>query len=112
MAHELMSQIERQKDKVAENARNKRKWKGDHGGSSSQQRNKDHKVIRAHTAEPGNKKGYAGNLPLTPVPRSKQRPSVAKQKAEDTCYECGRLGHYNNGCPERKNQNQVNKKGK
>nr|GFB82702.1 hypothetical protein [Tanacetum cinerariifolium] len=35
MACELMSQIKRKKDKVAENARNKRKWEGDHSGSSS-----------------------------------------------------------------------------
>ncbi|GKA71632.1 putative reverse transcriptase domain-containing protein [Tanacetum coccineum] len=51
-----------QKDKVAKNASSKRKWEGNHGGSSSQ--NKGHKVIRAHTAHPSNKKGYAGNLPL------------------------------------------------
>ncbi|GJX06217.1 hypothetical protein Tco_0194149 [Tanacetum coccineum] len=37
----------------------------DHGGSSlAKQQTKIHKVIRAHTAEPSNKKGYAGNLPL------------------------------------------------
>ncbi|GJT68233.1 reverse transcriptase domain-containing protein [Tanacetum coccineum] len=47
-----------------------------------------------------------------PVSRAKQRPSVAKQKAEVTCYECGRLGHYKNGCLERKSQNQVNKQWK
>ncbi|GJW10759.1 putative reverse transcriptase domain-containing protein [Tanacetum coccineum] len=64
MARDLMNWVERQKDKVAENAGNKRKWEGDHGGSSSHQQNKEHKVIRAHTAEPGNKKGYARNLPL------------------------------------------------
>ncbi|GJS22888.1 reverse transcriptase domain-containing protein [Tanacetum coccineum] len=139
MACESMSQIEQQKDKVAENARNKRKWEGTHGGSSSQQQNKEHKVIKAHTVGPRNKKGSAEDLPLcnkckfhhtglcalecgnykqvghqtrdcrTLVPRAKQRPLVAKQKAEDACYECGRLGHYKNGCPERKNQNQVNK---
>ncbi|GJR10236.1 hypothetical protein Tco_0792888 [Tanacetum coccineum] len=130
------------KDKVANNASNKRKWEGDHGGSSSQQQNKEHKVLKVHTAEPCNKKGYAGNLPLcnkckfhhtgpcvvkggnckwvghrtrdcrTPVPRAKQRPLVAKQKAEVTCYECGRIGYYKNGCLERKNQNQVNKQWK
>ncbi|GKG48783.1 hypothetical protein Tco_0512930 [Tanacetum coccineum] len=35
MARKLMSQTERQEDKVAENASNKRKWKGHHNGSSS-----------------------------------------------------------------------------
>ncbi|GJW35674.1 hypothetical protein Tco_0058594 [Tanacetum coccineum] len=52
------------RSKVAENASNKRKWEGNHGGSSSQQQNKEHKVIRAHTTGPSNKEGYAGNLPL------------------------------------------------
>ncbi|GJR30364.1 putative reverse transcriptase domain-containing protein [Tanacetum coccineum] len=137
-----MSTPNQEKDKVANNASNKRKWEGDHGGSSSQQQNKEHKVLRAYTTEPCNKKGYAGNLPLcnkckfhhtgpcvvkggnckwvghrtrdcrTPVPRAKQRPSVAKQKAEVTCYECGRIRYYKNGCLERKNQNQVNKQWK
>ncbi|GKB61757.1 reverse transcriptase domain-containing protein [Tanacetum coccineum] len=140
VARDLINRVERQKDKVAKNASNKRKWEGDHDGSSSQ--NKRHKVIRAHTAEPSNKKGYAGNLPLcnkckflhtgpcaakcgnckrvghqtrdcrTPVPRAKQRPSMAKQKAEVACYECGRLGHYKSNCLEWKNQNQVNKQWK
>ncbi|GJY31128.1 hypothetical protein Tco_0414623 [Tanacetum coccineum] len=50
------------RNKVARNASNKRKWEGDHDGSSS--KNKEHKVIRAHTAKPRNKKGYAVNLPL------------------------------------------------
>nr|GEU31076.1 hypothetical protein [Tanacetum cinerariifolium] len=140
VARDLMNRVEQQKDKVTRNASNKRKWEGDYSGSSSQ--NKEHKVIRARTAEPSNKKGYAGNLPLcnkckfyniglcaakygnckqvghqirdcrTLVPRAKQRPSVAKQRAKVTCYECGRLGHYKNGCPEKKNQNQVNKQWK
>ncbi|GJS03186.1 putative reverse transcriptase domain-containing protein [Tanacetum coccineum] len=63
MARKSMSQIERQEDKVAENASNKRKWEGNHNGSSSQQ-NKGHKVPRAHTTWPINKKAYAGYLPL------------------------------------------------
>nr|GEX84018.1 reverse transcriptase domain-containing protein [Tanacetum cinerariifolium] len=108
MARDLMNRVERKKYKVAENASNKRKWEGDHGGSSNQQQNKEHKVIRVHTVELGNKKGYTKNLPLcnkckfhhtgscavkcgnckwvghqtrdcrTPVPRAMQRPSVAK----------------------------------
>ncbi|GJR37351.1 hypothetical protein Tco_1213035 [Tanacetum coccineum] len=59
MARDLMNRVEQQKDKVAKNASTKRKWEGDYDGSSSQQQNKEHKVIRAHTAEPVNKKGYA-----------------------------------------------------
>ncbi|GJV77279.1 hypothetical protein Tco_1508863 [Tanacetum coccineum] len=43
IARKSMIQTERQEDKVAENASKKRKWKGNHNGSSSQQ-NKGHKV--------------------------------------------------------------------
>nr|GEZ34509.1 reverse transcriptase domain-containing protein [Tanacetum cinerariifolium] len=49
--------------KVAENASNKRKWEGNNNGSLSQQ-NKGHKVPRAHTTWPINKKAYARSLPL------------------------------------------------
>ncbi|GKF24462.1 hypothetical protein Tco_0076784, partial [Tanacetum coccineum] len=48
---------------MAENASNKRKWKGDHGGSPSQ--NKGHKVNRAHVVMPSNKKVYVGNPTAT-----------------------------------------------
>nr|GEW07087.1 hypothetical protein [Tanacetum cinerariifolium] len=112
MARESMSQTKRQADKVTENASNKRKWEGDHKGSSSQQQNKEPKVIRAHTAKPSNKKGYAGNIPLdcrTPALRAKLRPSVAKQKAEVISNKCGELGHYKSDCPMWKFQNRVNK---
>nr|GEZ63755.1 hypothetical protein [Tanacetum cinerariifolium] len=63
LARKLMSQTKRQKEKVVENASNKRKWEGNHNGSSSQQNN-GHKVPRAHTAWQINKKAYAGSLPL------------------------------------------------
>ncbi|GJU17686.1 reverse transcriptase domain-containing protein [Tanacetum coccineum] len=63
IARKSVIQTERQEDKVAENASNKRKWEGNHNGSSSQQ-NKGHKVPRAHTTWPINKKAYAGSLPL------------------------------------------------
>nr|GEX35632.1 putative reverse transcriptase domain-containing protein [Tanacetum cinerariifolium] len=63
LAHKSMSQIEQQEEEVAENASNKRKWKSNHIGSLSQQ-NKGHKVSRAHTAWPINKKAHAGSLPL------------------------------------------------
>nr|GFA90916.1 putative reverse transcriptase domain-containing protein [Tanacetum cinerariifolium] len=43
LARKSMSQTERQEEKVAENASNKRKWESNHNGSLSQQ-NKGHKV--------------------------------------------------------------------
>ncbi|GKB84917.1 reverse transcriptase domain-containing protein [Tanacetum coccineum] len=125
---------------MAENSSNKRKWKGDQGGSSSQ--NKGHKVIRAHTVRPSNKKVYARKFPQynrcklhhtgpcfmqcssykrighqtrdcrAPTLATTPRPLVAKQKIEVTCYECGRLGHYKSDCPRWKDQNPVNKQWK
>ncbi|GKD30884.1 hypothetical protein Tco_1241662 [Tanacetum coccineum] len=127
MARESMSQIKRQGDKVSDNASNKRKWEGNHNGNSSQQ-NKEHKVFRAHTTEPSNKKVYAGNLPLCNkckyhhtgpcaakcgkckrvghqtgdcrilVLKGKPRPSMKRQKAEVTCYQRGNLGHHRKKC--------------
>nr|GEW28180.1 hypothetical protein [Tanacetum cinerariifolium] len=63
MARKSISQTKRQEYKVAENASNKRKWEGKHNGSLSQQ-NKGHKVPKAHTTWPFNKKAYAVSLPL------------------------------------------------
>ncbi|GJY66384.1 reverse transcriptase domain-containing protein [Tanacetum coccineum] len=120
-----MNRFERQKDKVAENASNKRRWEGNHGGSSSQQQNKGHKVIRAHIARPSNKKGYAGTLHLCNkytlhhngpcivkcgnckkvghMTWDSKNPVAANNQRTFTCYECGSLGHYKNGCPKMKN---------
>nr|GFB72127.1 hypothetical protein [Tanacetum cinerariifolium] len=63
LARKLMSQTERQEEKVAKNASNKRKWESNHNESLRQQ-NKGHKVPRAYTAWPINKKAHAGSLPL------------------------------------------------
>nr|GEZ37414.1 hypothetical protein [Tanacetum cinerariifolium] len=115
-----MSQNERQKEKVAENASNKRKCKGNHNGSSGQQ-NKGHKVPRAHTAWPINKKAYVGSLPLCNqckfhhngpctikcrnfkkvghIIQNCRTPATAKNKQTRTCYECGSLRHYKSECP-------------
>nr|GEY99801.1 hypothetical protein [Tanacetum cinerariifolium] len=138
MARESTNQTKQHEGKIVEDTNNKRKWEDDHKGSSSQQQNKEPKTIRAYTVRPSNKKGYAGKLPLcnkcmfhhtglcaakcgnckrfghqtrycrTPVLRAKQIPSVAKQKAKDTCYECGILGHYNSNCPKWKFHKRVN----
>nr|GEZ85919.1 hypothetical protein [Tanacetum cinerariifolium] len=87
LAHKSMSQTERQKEKVAENASNKRKWEGNHNGSSNQQ-NKGHKVPRAHTAWPINKKAYDGSLPLCNQCKSHHNgPYIVN------------LGHYKSECP-------------
>nr|GEV48950.1 putative reverse transcriptase domain-containing protein [Tanacetum cinerariifolium] len=61
MARESMNQTKQQEGKIVEDTNNKRKWEDDHKVSSSQQRNKEPKAIRAHTVRPSNKKGYVGN---------------------------------------------------
>ncbi|GKB72757.1 reverse transcriptase domain-containing protein [Tanacetum coccineum] len=128
MARKSMSQTERQEDKVAENASNKRKWEGNHNGSSSQQ-NKGHKVPRAHTTWPINKKAYAGSLPLCNqckfhhngpctvkcgnykkfghITQNCKTPTAARDPRTLTCYECGGLGHYKSNCPIVRFQNRV-----
>nr|GFB49747.1 reverse transcriptase domain-containing protein [Tanacetum cinerariifolium] len=120
LAHKSMSQTERQEEKVAKNASNKRKWGSNHNGSLSQQ-NKGHKVPRAHTAWPINKKAYAGSLPLCNQCKSHhsgsctvtcgickkvghiiqncKTPATAKNQRTRTCYECRSLGHYKSECP-------------
>nr|GEU33540.1 hypothetical protein [Tanacetum cinerariifolium] len=138
MARKSTNQTKQHEGKIAEDVNNKRKEEDDHKGSSSQQQNKEPKMIRAHTVGPSNNKGYAGKLLLcnkcvfhhigpyvakcgnckrlghqtkncrTPVLREKQSPSVAKQKAKVTCYECGILGHFKSDCPKWKFHKRVN----
>ncbi|GJT85404.1 putative reverse transcriptase domain-containing protein [Tanacetum coccineum] len=115
IARKSMIQAEQQEDKVAKNASNKRKCEGNHNGISSQQ-NKGHKVLRAHTTWPINKKAYAGSLPLCNqcnfhhngpctvkcgnckkfghITRNCRIPTAARNQRTPTCYECGGLGHY------------------
>nr|GFD12657.1 reverse transcriptase domain-containing protein [Tanacetum cinerariifolium] len=115
LAHKSMSQTKRQEEEVAENDSNKRKWESNHNGSLSQQ-NEGHKVLRAHTAWPINKKAHAGSLPLYNQCKSHhsglctvkcrnckevghiiqnfKTPATAKNRRTRTCGECGSLGHY------------------
>nr|GEZ93006.1 hypothetical protein [Tanacetum cinerariifolium] len=105
---------------VAENASNKRKWGSNHNGSLSQQ-NKGHKVPRAHTAWPINKKAHDGSLPLCNqcklhhsgpctvkcgnckkvghIIQNCRTPATAKNRRTRTCYACGSLGHYKSERP-------------
>nr|GFD24940.1 reverse transcriptase domain-containing protein [Tanacetum cinerariifolium] len=111
---------ERQEEKVAENASNKRKWGSNHNGSLSQQ-NKTHKVPRAHTAWPINKKAYDRSLPLYNqcklhhsgpcivkcgnykkvghIIQNCRTSATAKNQGTRTCYECGSLRHYKSEYP-------------
>nr|GFB97959.1 reverse transcriptase domain-containing protein [Tanacetum cinerariifolium] len=99
------SDTEQQEEKVAENASNKRKWESNHNGSLSQQ-NKGHKVPRAHTAWPINRKAYAGSLSLYNQckfhhsgPCTVKCRNYKKNQRTHTCYECGSLRHYKGECP-------------
>ncbi|GKE18075.1 reverse transcriptase domain-containing protein [Tanacetum coccineum] len=105
MAHESISHTKEQGDKVAENASNKRKWEGNHNGSSNQQQNKKHKVFGAYTAGLSNKKFYAGNIPLC------NKCKFYHNGPTLTCFECGNQGHYRKDCLELKNQNHRNQAG-
>nr|GEW28587.1 reverse transcriptase domain-containing protein [Tanacetum cinerariifolium] len=82
---------------------------------------KGHKVPRAHTAWPINKKAYAGSLPLCNqckfhhngpctvkcgnckkvgyIIQNCRTPATAKNQRTRTCYECGSLRHYKSECP-------------
>ncbi|GKE08293.1 reverse transcriptase domain-containing protein [Tanacetum coccineum] len=106
VAHDLMNRVKQQKDKVT----------------------------RAHTPGPSNKKGYTGTLSLCNKCKlhhnrpcivkcgnckkvghmtwDYRNPAAANNQRTLTCFACGSLGHYKNGCPEWKNQNQVNKQWK
>nr|GFB84249.1 reverse transcriptase domain-containing protein [Tanacetum cinerariifolium] len=120
LACKSRSQTERQEEKVSENASNKRKWGSNPNGSLSQQ-NKGHKVPRAHTAWPINKKAYVGSLPLRNQCKSYhsgpctvkcrnckkvghiiqncRTPATAKNQRTRTYYEYGSLRHYKRECP-------------
>ncbi|GJU25079.1 reverse transcriptase domain-containing protein [Tanacetum coccineum] len=128
MARKSMSQTKQEEDKVTKNASNKKKWESNHNGSSSQQ-NKGHKVPRAHTTRPINKKAYAGSLPLCnqckfhhngpctvkygnckKVGHTTQHcrtPTAVRNQRTLTCYKCGSLGHYKSNCPIVKFQNRM-----
>ncbi|GJW69736.1 putative reverse transcriptase domain-containing protein [Tanacetum coccineum] len=129
MAQESISQTKQQEKKVVGNVSNKRKREGNHNGGSSQQ-NKEHKVLRAQTTKPSNKKVYAGTLPLCNkckfhhngqctvksanckrvghLTLDYRSPATTNNQRIITCYKCRNQGHYNKDCPELKNRNHGN----
>ncbi|GJY73848.1 putative reverse transcriptase domain-containing protein [Tanacetum coccineum] len=87
-------------------------------------------MAQAYAAGTGEKKEYAGTLPLCNrcklyhngpctvkygnckkighMTQDCRNPAAARNKRTLTCYECGNPGHYMSDCPELKNQNHGN----
>ncbi|GJZ88166.1 reverse transcriptase domain-containing protein [Tanacetum coccineum] len=60
-------------------------------------------MAQAYAAGTGERKEYAGTLPLC-----NRNPVGARNQRTLTCYECGNPGQYMSDCPELKNQNHGN----
>ncbi|GJV95061.1 reverse transcriptase domain-containing protein [Tanacetum coccineum] len=82
-------------------AENKRKF--NNNNQAQQQPPKKKGVAIAYTAGRGERKEYAGTLPLC-----NKSPAAIKNQRNLTCYECGNQGHNKSDCPELKNQNYEN----
>ncbi|GJR22189.1 putative reverse transcriptase domain-containing protein [Tanacetum coccineum] len=108
---------------------NKRK-QDDNNNQTQQQPPKKQGVAIAYTAWSGERKEYAGTLPLCNkckfhhngqctvkcanckkvghLTRDCRSPAATNNQRNPTCYECGNQGHYRSDCPELKNQNHGN----
>ncbi|GJS31399.1 reverse transcriptase domain-containing protein [Tanacetum coccineum] len=85
-------------------AENKRKL--DNNNQAQQQPPKKQGVAIAYTTGSGERKEYAGTLPLC-----NKSSATTNNQRNLTCYECGNQGHYMSDCPELKNQNHGNQAG-
>ncbi|GJT64895.1 DNA-directed DNA polymerase [Tanacetum coccineum] len=126
MATELMDKkISTLAERQAENKR-----KLDNNNQAQQQSPKRQNVARAYAAGTGERKEYAGTLPLCNrcklhhngpctvkcgnckkvghMTQDCRNPAAARNQRNLTCYECGNQGHYRSDCPELKNQNHGN----
>ncbi|GJW82483.1 RNA-directed DNA polymerase, eukaryota [Tanacetum coccineum] len=112
-------------------AENKRKL--DNNNQAQQQPPKKQGVAIAYTAGSGERKEYAGTLPLCNkckfhhngqctvkcanckrvghLTRDCRSPAATNNHRNLTCYECRNQGHYRSDCPELKNQNHGNQAG-
>ncbi|GJU97965.1 putative reverse transcriptase domain-containing protein [Tanacetum coccineum] len=108
---------------------NKRK-QDDNNNQTQQQPPKKQGVAIAYTAWSGERKEYAGTLPLCNkckfhhngqctvkcanskkvghLTRDCKSRAATNNQRNPTCYECGNQGHYRSDCPELKNQNHGN----
>ncbi|GJX71934.1 hypothetical protein Tco_0309105 [Tanacetum coccineum] len=112
-------------------AKNKRKL--DNNNQAQQQPPKKQGVAIAYTAGPGERKEYAGTLPLYNkckfhhngqctikcanckrvghLTRDCRSHAATNNQRNPTWYECGNQGHYRSDCPELNNQNHGNQAG-
>ncbi|GKA33304.1 hypothetical protein Tco_1396391 [Tanacetum coccineum] len=112
-------------------AKNKRKL--NNNNQAQQQPPKKQGVAIAYTAGSGERKEYAGTLPLcnkckfnhngqctvkcanykrvSYLTRDCRSPAATNNQRNPTCYECGNQGHYRSDCPKLKNQNHGNQTG-
>ncbi|GJX79103.1 putative reverse transcriptase domain-containing protein [Tanacetum coccineum] len=82
-------------------AENKRKF--DNSDQAQEQFPKRHNVAQAYATGAGERKEYAGTLPLC-----NNSPAATNNQRNLTCYECGNPGHYRSDCSKLKNQNHGN----
>ncbi|GJS33260.1 putative reverse transcriptase domain-containing protein [Tanacetum coccineum] len=109
-------------------AENKRKL--DNNNQAQQQLPKRQNVVQAYAAGTGERKEYAGTLPLCNkckfhhngpctvkcanckrvghLTRDCWSSAATNNQRTLTCYECGNQGHYRSDCPELKNRNHGN----
>nr|GEZ85480.1 hypothetical protein [Tanacetum cinerariifolium] len=113
----------------------KRKLENTSGSTQNQQQqpNKRQNTGRVYTAASGERKEYAGTLPLCNkckflhngrctikcanckrvghLSRDCRSPAATNNHKNPTCYEYGNQGHYRSDCPELKNQDHGNQAG-
>ncbi|GJT70026.1 hypothetical protein Tco_1029312 [Tanacetum coccineum] len=115
-------------DEKSIQAENKRKL--DNNNQTQQQLSKRQNVAQAYAAGTGERKEYAGTLPLCNkckfhhngpctvkcanckrvghLTRDCWSSAATNNQRTLTCYECGNQGHYRSDCPELKNRNHGN----
>ncbi|GJU44949.1 hypothetical protein Tco_1202215 [Tanacetum coccineum] len=100
VARDSIDQVARQGAKIVKNVNNKRKWESGYGENSSQQQNKQQKVVKAYNAGPNSKKGRCQKIGHQSKDYKSKTPATASNsKRVVTCFGCDEQGHYKNRMP-------------